>query len=368
MCPANRRRPDPPARPRRRAHTGAAFGLAGPRARGEDLDETAVMEIALAMREKLAAVGITTELAHGESGIELHGTGEYETMVSSLGPTVFELAGHDRSEWDRILDVRVDQAVRTLASVKRRWPGTPEQWRAAVRTRLIDPDVSCRYGSPVHRPFGGNLVLALYLRLDGGVMPIYSEHLKDCPLSADELFEAGQRNTDRAPLVHRGPIGAGAWALHGEGFFTASKAANLGAVLDGIDVGADAGVLFCLPHKHVLGLHPIDPDDPYWALNSMALLHRDETDRHVDPMLSPFIFHRAPTGEVEAVAVPGGVIYDDPRVLILPAPRFDAILDAAGCESTPVRCAGAGDRLPGRMGAGGGLRSPGRGAAGTRAG
>ena len=127
-------------------------------------------------------------------------------------------------------------------------------------------------------------------------------------------------------------------------------------------------MLFCLPHKHVLGLHPIDPDDPYWALKSMALLHCEETERHVDPMLSPFIFHRAPTGEVEAVAIPGGVVYDDPRVLILPAPLFDAILDAAGCESTPVRCAGAGDRLPGRMGAGGGLRSPGRGAAGTRAG
>lgn len=337
MRPAHRRRPDPPpAHSRGRAHTGAAFGLAGPCARGEDLDETTVMEIALTMREKLAAAGITTELAHGESGIELHGTGEYKMMVSSLGPTVFELAGHDRSEWDRILDVRVDQAIRTLASVKR-WPGTPEQWRAGVRTRLIDPDVSCRYGSPVHRPFGGNLVLALYLRLDGGVAPIYSEHLKDCPLSVDELFEAGQRNTDRAPLVHRGPIGAGAWALHGEGFFTASKAANLGAVLGEIDVGADAGVLFCLPHKHVLGLHPIDPDDPYWALNSMALLHREETELHVDPMLSPFIFHRAPTGEVEAVAIPGGVVYDDPRVLILPAPLFDAILDAAGCESTPVR-------------------------------
>ena len=336
MSPANRRRPDSPARPRRPAHTGAAFGLAGPCTRGGDPDETTVMEIALAMRQKLAAAGITTELAHGESGIELHGTGEHEEMVNRLERIVFELAGHDRSEWDRILDVHVDQAVRILASVKK-WPGTPEQWRAAVRTRLIDPDVSCRYGSPVHRPFGGNLVLALYLRLDGGVMPIYSEHLKDCPLSTDELFEAGQRNTDRAPLVHRGPIGAGAWALHGEGFFTASKAANLGAVLGEIDVGADAGVLFCLPHKHVLGLHPIDPDDPYWALNSMALLHRDETDRHVDPMLSPFIFHRAPTGEVEAVAIPGGVVYDDPHTLVLPAPLFDAVLDAAGCENSPVR-------------------------------
>ena len=336
MSPANRRRPDSPARPRRPAHTGAAFGLAGPCTRGGDPDETTVMEIALAMRQKLAAAGITTELAHGESGIELHGTGEHEEMVNRLERIVFELAGHDRSEWDRILDVHVDQAVRILASVKK-WPGTPEQWCAAVRTRLIDPDVSCRYGPPVHRPFGGNLVLALYLRLDGGVAQIRPEHLEDCPLSTDELFEAGQRNTDRAPLVHRGPIGAGAWALHGEGFFTASKAANLGAVLGEIDVGADAGVLFCLPHKHVLGLHPIDPDDPYWALNSMALLHRDETDRHVDPMLSPSIFHRAPTGEVEAVAIPGGVVYDDPHTLVLPAPLFDAVLDAAGCESSPVR-------------------------------
>ena len=55
MSPAHRRRPDPPpAHSHERTHTGTAFGLAEPRARGEDLDETAVMEIALAMREKLA--------------------------------------------------------------------------------------------------------------------------------------------------------------------------------------------------------------------------------------------------------------------------------------------------------------------------
>jgi len=77
--------------------------------------------------KKLADSGAIERVGAGE-----HGTGEYETMVSSLGPTVFELAGHDRGEWDRILDVRVDQAVRTLASVKRRWPGTPERWRAAA--------------------------------------------------------------------------------------------------------------------------------------------------------------------------------------------------------------------------------------------
>ena len=132
-------------------------------------------------------------------------------------------------------------------------------------------------------------------------------------------------------MVHSGPIGAGAWALHGEGFFTASKAANLGRVLEEIDVDTSAGALFAVPHKHALGLHPVDRQDPEWALRSMALFIYDEVAQHIDPLLSAFIFYRAPDGEVEAVALPelAEVPEDGTRtILSLPAPRFDAILEA----------------------------------------
>ena len=134
-------------------------------------------------------------------------------------------------------------------------------------------------------------------------------------------------------MVHSGPIGAGAWALHGEGFFTASKAANLGRILGEIDVDTSAGVLFAVPHKHALGLHPVDRRDPEWALRSMVLFIQDEIAQHVDPLLSAFVFYRAPDGEIEAVALPDpgqGSVGGTRTILSLPAPRFDAILEAAG--------------------------------------
>ena len=334
MPTTDRRRPRSrprPTTPAQRLHTGAAFGLANaPGATENTFEETTLLEIALAMRGKLAARGITTSLASGAAGPELHGTGAYEGMVLYLDMTAFELASHDRSAWDEILDVRVAQAVTMTSSVKKPLT-TPEEWRAAVRTRLVDPAKASPWGEPVHRPFAGNLVLGLYRRFSHGVAPIFPGLLEDCPLSTDELFETGQRNTDEAPLVHSGPIGAGAWALHGEGFFTASKAANLGRVLEEIDVDTSAGALFAVPHKHALGLHPVDRQDPEWALRSMALFIYDEVAQHIDPLLSAFIFYRAPDGEVEAVALPelAEVPEDGTRtILSLPAPRFDAILEA----------------------------------------
>ena len=226
--------------------------------------------------------------------------------------------------------MRVAQAVTMTSSIKKPL-STPEEWRAAVRTRLVDPAKASPWGEPVQRPFAGNLVLGLYRRFSHGVAPIFPGLLEDCPLSTDELFETGQRNTDEAPLVRSGPIGAGAWALHGEGFFTASKAANLGRILGQIDADTSAGVLFAVPHKHALGLHPVDRQDPEWALRSMALFIYDEVAQHIDPLLSAFIFYRAPDGEVEAVALPelAEVPEDGTRtILSLPAPRFDAILEA----------------------------------------
>ena len=312
-------------------HAGVAFGLTdAPGAVENTFEETTLIEIALTMRAKLAAHGITTELADGSSGPELHGTNTYEGMILPLDKTAFELAGHSRSKWNTILDVRVAQAVTMTSSIKKPL-STPEEWRAAVRTRLVDPTQASPWGEPVHRPFAGNLVLGLYRRFDHGVAPIFPELLEDCPLSTDELFEAGQRNTDEAPLVHSGPIGAGAWALHGEGFFTASKAANLGRVLEEIDVDTSAGALFAVPHKHALGLHPVDRQDPEWALRSMALFIYDEVAQHIDPLLSAFIFYRSPDGEVEAVALPelAEVPEGGTRTLLsLPAPRFDEILEA----------------------------------------
>ena len=336
MPTTNRRRPRSrshprPTAPAQRLHTGAAFEPANaPGATENTFEETTLLEIALAMRGKLAARGITTSLASGAAGPELHGTGAYEGMVLYLDMTAFELASHDRSAWDEILDVRVAQAVTMTSSVKKPLR-TPEEWRAAVRTRLVDPAKASPWGEPVQRPFAGNLVLGLYRRFSHGVAPIFPGLLEDCPLSTDELFETGQRNTDEAPLVPSGPIGAGAWALHGEGFFTASKAANLGRVLEEIDVDTSAGALFAVPHKHALGLHPVDRQDPEWALRSMALFIYDEVAQHIDPLLSAFIFYRAPDGEVEAVALPelAEVPEDGTRtILSLPAPRFDAILEA----------------------------------------
>ena len=155
-------------------------------------------------------------------------------MILHMGNTAYELANHDRQTWDEVIDARVEQ-IRSAIQLKTSPLTSRAEWRTAIRVRLIDIHPYLPEVTPVTRPFAGNLMQALYRRWNGGVSPIDARDLEGCPFTVEELFEIGQRNTDDEGVVHRGPIGGGTWALYGEGFFTASKAANLASVLRSTD-------------------------------------------------------------------------------------------------------------------------------------
>lgn len=128
-----------------------------------------------------------------------------------------------------------------------------------VRTRVqpdtpIDPTMTTNYA----RPFVGDL--AVYLCRD---LPTTVETLTDRTVESrdlDLLYQAGQRNTDAEPFDTEELPVAGTRAitiLQGESFFIASKALNMQNVVDTVLGGAEHGVVFSVPHRHLLMLHPV---------------------------------------------------------------------------------------------------------------
>lgn len=319
-----------PASTARQHRPGAAFGLADAlRPEPEVMSER---EAAEAFRDALAEHGFHTEIATLRHGLELRGTGENAGARLGLESVMRDLRRAEPEEWEEVFRVHARQRVAGLQAL--RPPASAEEWRRVIRTRLIGIDHAVPGMEPVSRPFAGDLLLALYRRFDGGVAPVLEGDAEACPLSVDELYALGQANTNADPLVHAGPIGGGAWALHGEGFSTASKAADLPDLLGTIDVDVSGGVLFAVPHKHALGLHPVDLADPELALRSMVLFVIEETMEGIDAMLSPCVFHRAPDGFIEAVALPRRELDGSMTVVLLPGTRFEEMLVASTGEGS----------------------------------
>lgn len=129
-----------------------------------------------------------------------------------------------------------------------------------VRTRLqpvdvaVDPELPMAYA----RRFTDDLVTHLCRDL-----PTTVETLTDTSLQGrdlDLLYQAGQRNTDAEPYATQDiPIDGtrGITALVGDSFFIATKALNMRRII-GTELGeAEHGVVFSVPHRHLLMVHPV---------------------------------------------------------------------------------------------------------------
>lgn len=129
-----------------------------------------------------------------------------------------------------------------------------------VRTRLQpaaasdDPALSMTYA----RRFTGDLLIHLCRDL-----PTTVETLTDSTIDGrdlDLLYQAAQRNTDAEPYTTQELSVDGTRSittLVGESFFIASKALNMRRVID-TEIGeAEHGVVFSIPHRHLLMVHPV---------------------------------------------------------------------------------------------------------------
>ncbi|MFC2360288.1 MAG: hypothetical protein ACFNME_05600, partial [Actinomyces dentalis] len=169
---------------------------------------------------RLEARGIPTVCGSGQYGPELRGELEGGPFTYYLGNTIDELLGVDESQWDGLLDRRI---AGVLAAAARSPDVSAEEWRAALRTRIINANSIPEEFDTVTRPFCGPLVLALYLRTSGGVRLVGRD--EDAPLGVEEMFEIGQANSEAEPYDEFVQIDAEAWAIASGSVFAASRAA-----------------------------------------------------------------------------------------------------------------------------------------------
>ncbi|MFB2583747.1 hypothetical protein [Herbiconiux liukaitaii] len=85
-------------------------------------------------------------------------------------------------------------------------------------------------------------------------------------LGLDELYAFGQLNTDAEPVDRRFEPFPGIEVIVGDSLFTASKAANLPAVLG----SAPWGTLFTVPHRHMLVALPITGPETIGAVQQLV--------------------------------------------------------------------------------------------------
>lgn len=129
-----------------------------------------------------------------------------------------------------------------------------------VRTRLqpvevgADPQLSMTYA----RRFSDDLVTHLCRDLPTTVETLTDSSLQGRDL--DLLYQAGQRNTDAEPYATQQiPVDGtpGITALVGDSFFIATKALNMRRII-ATELGeAEHGVVFSVPHRHLLMVHPV---------------------------------------------------------------------------------------------------------------
>ncbi|MHC2186465.1 hypothetical protein ACVLV4_002123 [Rathayibacter agropyri] len=127
---------------------------------------------------------------------------------------------------------------------------SPEELRVRIRTRLLNNAEGQPDEPTLHyaRPFSDDIFLALCIDLPHTVIVLTDANMRTLALGEDELYAFGQLNTDREAIDQRYEASPGVEVVVGNSLFTASKAANLPAILG----SAPFGTLFTVPHRHML--------------------------------------------------------------------------------------------------------------------
>ncbi len=169
-----------------------------------------------------------------------------------------------------------------------------EQLLAQIRTRVLAVDALTMGGidmSGYARPVADDLAVVLCVDFPETVTYVSgadAARLGDL----DELFRAGQANTDDEPIDQIEHVAEhGVTIVDGTSVFTSSKVLNMPALLERMDV-ADAphGVVFAVPDRGIVVLHVIADLSSVEAIGRVALIGRSLHDDAVYPV-SPHTYH-----------------------------------------------------------------------------
>ena len=134
----------------------------------------------------------------------------------------------------------------------------PDELRQRVRTEFSigNPATDPRYSYA--RPYPGGLALTLRVAHATTMSRLSDEDLAHIPLSVDELFYYGQKNTDNVPIDYQeqcGPV----TCFSTQSAFVSAKAANMPALMSRFEIHAPHGLFFMIPAKHLLYVAPVNP-------------------------------------------------------------------------------------------------------------
>ncbi|OHV04971.1 hypothetical protein [Mycobacterium talmoniae] len=127
---------------------------------------------------------------------------------------------------------------------------------AQIRTRLQPKDGSGLQSLGYVRPAFDGLVVELNRDLPTTVVTLGDSSVDGRDL--DFLYQVGQRNTNAEPTTSE-TVGPGVLALTGDSFFIASKALDMPHLVASLFGAAPLGVVFSVPHRSLLFLHPVGP-------------------------------------------------------------------------------------------------------------
>lgn len=195
-------------------------------------------------------------------------------QVFLLHNLIAACAGRPESEWPGMVEAHfgrfmIGTAQPALGEISDR------ELLAQIRTRLQPPG---RPDDPVPatyaRPAFDGLVVELNRDLPTTVSWLGDESIAGRDL--DFLYQVGQRNTDAEPM--HAQLGAeDITSVSGDSFFIASKTLNMPRLLADVGLRAPYGVVFSVPHRQQVYLHPVGAGsaDAVGSL-AMATLHAAE--------------------------------------------------------------------------------------------
>jgi hypothetical protein len=231
----------------------------------------------------------------------------------------------DPSEWEELVRDFVHGALESETAT------APEklsagQLRHQIRTRLVRDIEDSQVDTSYAREFTPGMIQVLCVDYPETVVTLDAQQLTKLALPAQDLYAIGQANTDAEPVGEPYLAADNVYALEGESFFIASKAANFSALVPGVIGPAPLGVVFAIPHCALLLYSVITQEDfaqQVGAIVKAATVIAFDPDAHyAGGVLSPFTYYWAPDGTVNAM---GGCFPDEdgtPRLRVVPPDSF----------------------------------------------
>lgn len=219
-------------------------------------------------RRMLAERGVEATIAHDAQPEDVALVAEsgmryplFNAIAKTQGMTADEASRVIGEHLDSLLDAESATPLEQL---------TAEQLRQQIRTRLL-PGGQGRADEPTFayaRAFSDGIILVLCVDFPRSVLFVSDANLHELALSLDELYAFGQLNTDREPIDERFEPAPGIEGVFGDSLFTASKAANLPAVIG----SSPFGTLFTVPHRHMLIMLPIRGPETVAAVGQLMAI------------------------------------------------------------------------------------------------